>query len=139
MIATTRQMRKKLERDNLQWPIALREIPRHEWPISDHGNITRVWRSRRFLVQQHEKPGDPIRLSLNTTTLRGDGRWDDGITWDEIQQIKREIGYADRYFCELFPADTDLVNVANVRHVWMLDKPPGYAWRATAPQEDGRG
>lgn len=131
MIQISRQQRKQLERDNLRRPETLREVPRTEWPAFDPGNITRVWRSRRFLVQQHEKPGDPIRLSITTTTLRGDGRWEDGITWDEIQQIKREIGYGDRYFCELFPDDRDLVNVANVRHVWMLDAAPAFAWRAS--------
>ena len=28
-----------------------------------------------------------------------------------------------------YPADRDVVNVASLRHLWVLDEPPTYAWR----------
>lgn len=130
MIEASRQQRKMLEKENQRWPEALRSIPRSEWPCIESHTITKVWRSRRFLVQQYENPGEPVRLSINTTILGGNGRWKDGITWDEIQEIKRQCGYGSMYACELYPDDADVVNVANVRHIWLLDAPPSYAWRA---------
>jgi hypothetical protein len=129
MIEANRQQRKALEAENKRWPEILKSIPSSEWPRMESYTITKVWRSRRFLVQQYENPGEPIRLSINTVTLEANGRWKDGITWDDIQAIKRQCGYAERYAVELYPADVDVVNVANVRHIWLLDEPPSYAWR----------
>ena len=128
-ILASRVQRLALERDNQRWPACLEEVSRELWPSMPPGCI-RLWRSRRFLVQQYWfDDGRPSRLSISRTTLRKDGRWEDGITWDEVQKLKREAGFGHRYACELFPADADVVNVANVRHIWLLDEPPTYAWR----------
>lgn len=90
-----------------------------------------MWISRDFLVQVFlEKRA--IRLSVNRTTIQSDGRWSDRITWDELQAIKREVGYGDRFAVEIYPADRDLVNVANMRHLWILRDPLGIGWRSEA-------
>lgn len=30
---------------------------------------------------------------------------------------------------EVFPAESDVVNVANMRHLWLLREPPPFGWR----------
>lgn len=89
-------------------------------------------RSRGFLVQEFAEADGVIRLSINRTELRGDGRWTDGITWDELQRLKREAGHGDRVAVEVFPPDSDVVNVANVRHLWLLRGAPAFMWKRGA-------
>ena len=106
-------------------PEKLTQLPRDQWPQP----TISVWLSRDFMVQIFQEEGGVIRLSINRTRLRNDGQWCDGITWDELQQIKRDIGYGDKFAVEIYPADTDIVNVSNIRHLWLLPEPPVFAWR----------
>ena len=129
-ISATRAQRRQLERDNAKMPDALREVPRERWPNQAAPQL-RILRSRDFLVQ--EFPADApavVRLSVCRTSLAGD-RWQDGITWDELQRLKRECGYGDADAIEVFPADVDVVNVANMRHLWVMADPVAFAWRKT--------
>ena len=130
MIATSRQQRRILAKENAKLPQELQEIPRQFWPAGlDDPKRTRVWRSQRFLVQEFVEPRPVVvRLSVNRTTLDG-LRWKEGISWDELQEIKNSCGYADADAVEIFPAQSDIVNVANMRHLWvMLEKLP-FGWR----------
>ena len=119
--------------ENARWPMALREWPREEWPGQVHDRDarppTRVWRSRGFLVMQFETPGCPVRLTIQRTTLRADGEWMDEITWDELMRVKREAGYGGRFAVEAYPEDDQVVNVANLRHLWLVER-PAWAWHA---------
>ena len=67
-----------------------------------------VWRSRSFLVQVfnegHQDGRKVTRLTVARTELGDDGRWKADITWDELQQIKRECGFGNCYAIEVFPA-----------------------------------
>jgi len=125
----TREQRRQLARDNAKQPTALQEVPRERW-YDPNATQLRVFRSRDFLVQEFaEKPPATVRLSVCRTAMDGGDRWQDGITWDDLQRLKRECGYGDRDAVEVFPADDDVVNVANMRHLFvMLDALP-YAWR----------
>lgn len=131
-IVTTRAQRRQLARESAKQPAALREVPRHEWPIEQRTRgPQRVWRSRDFLVQEYAET-DPVlvRLSVLRTTIDPKaGRWADGITWDVLQRLKREAGYGDADAVEVFPRDSDVVNVANMRHLWVMAGPLGFAWR----------
>lgn len=133
-IPERRRARKFLAEENRKSTPDLRSV---EIPpgISDDGTSrVRTWRSNRFLVQ--EFGGTPTRLSVNRTDIEiSTGDWVEGITWDELMEIKRQCGYADKWAVEIFPADTSIVNVANMRHLWILDSAPAYAWQATAPAE----
>lgn len=42
---------------------------------------------------------------------------------------QRDPGLADSWAVEVFPADADVVNVANMRHLWILPDAPAFAWR----------
>jgi hypothetical protein len=127
---TADQMR-TLAMENAKWSRALREWPAAVRPSlsPDVTNApTRVWRSRDFLVQQFEAVGRPVRLTITRTTLRADGEWMDEITWDDLQRLKAEAGYGERFAVEAYPEDRHVVNVANLRHLWLVDRPE-WAWR----------
>ena len=132
-IITTRAERRELARQNAKMPRELRLVPCEEWPLElQRSRINRVWRSRDFLVQEYAED-EPVlvRLSVLRTTLDPKlGRWVDGITWDELQAIKSEIGYGSHDALELYPADQDVVNVANLRHLWVMRELATFAWRA---------
>lgn len=45
-------------------------------------------------------------------------------SWSDLQEIKRDLGYADRAMVEIFPPDAKLVDFRNLYHLWVL--PAGY-------------
>ena len=129
-IFTTRAQRRELERQNAKLPRELQLVPRNEWP-PHHATISRVWRSRDFLVQEYTEAAPVlVRLSVLRTTMDPkSGRWVDGITWDELQSIKAECGYGNHDAIELYPPDSDVVNVANLRHLWVMREIQMFGWR----------
>lgn len=111
----------------------LREVPKLKWWTrtsstcdgSDE-SVIRVFKSDRFLVQIR-KHKDTIRLSVNKVVYcfsKGGTSWEDGITWDELQDIKNQCGYRDFWMCEYYPPEKEVVNVANIRHLWLMDSAP---------------
>ena len=127
---TTRAQRRQLERNNAKQPDRLQLIPRNQWPANAPPSIIRVFRSRDFLVQEYEPLSAHViaRLSVCRTSISGSS-WKDGITWDELQRIKNECGYGNTDAIEIYPADEDVVNVANMRHLWVLNSRIPFAWR----------
>jgi hypothetical protein len=68
--------------------------------------------------------------------LQNDGNWKDGILWDELMEVKTAVGFGERWAVEVFPPDAHLVNVANMRHLWITHRPP-FAWvKNDAPADD---
>lgn len=132
-IPTTREQRRQLARDNAKLPKHLTLIAPADWPqavLSLERPPVAVWRSRSYLVQKYLAPAPAIaRLSVLRTTLAGD-RWQDGISWDELQAIKNEVGYFAHTAVEVYPPMRDVVNVANIRHLWVLGESLPFAWRA---------
>lgn len=129
-----RMMRSYLEQQNREYPLHLVEVPKEKWPNphpSEKSTRINVWRSRWFLVQVIEENGR-IRLSVNRTKLKSNGQWEDGITWDELQRLKRECGFGMLTAYEVYPPDMEIVNVANIRHLWICDVP--YLWRTPASE-----
>lgn len=128
--AERRHAERYMQRENAKWPNTLKEWPRSEWP-TENQHILRLWRSRGFLVQEHAAPAPAIvRLSILRAALESGGGWQQDISWEELQRLKREAGYGDQEAVEVFPPDADIVNVANIRHLWIL--PAGhlsFAWR----------
>ena len=139
MRVVTREMRRQLERDNAKRPALLTMVPREQWPAAQHDpKRLEVWVSREYLVQVFDEGDGVQRISANRTTARQDGRWDDGLSWDEMQAIKRQIGRGDLYGVEIYPRDRDVVNVANMRHLWVLPEPLSIGWFKT-PNADVTG
>ncbi len=126
---TAAQLR-QLAKDNLAYPVELAEIPGEHWPppVGNREPRLRVMRNRRFLVQVIDQ-GVAIRLSINRTEWdERKGSWREDIGWEDIQQLKREAGYGSLCAVELFPPDADVVNVANMRHIFIVDAPP-FMWK----------
>ena len=129
MRIVTREMRRQLERDNAKRPEKLTAVPLEQWPGGETwGYRTAVYLSRKYLVQVFNEGNGVQRISANRTTARPDGRWDDGLTWDELQDIKRQIGMGAQYAIEVYPGEDNVVNVANMRHLWVLKEPLSIGW-----------
>ena len=127
-----REMRRQLERENTKRPAVLTIVPREQWPVRQPDPARmEVWVSREYLVQVFDEGNGVQRLTANRTTARPGGRWDDGLTWNELQAIKRAIGRGDLYAVEIYPRDRDIMNVANMRHLWMLPAPLRIGWFKT--------
>jgi hypothetical protein len=122
--------RKLLRRENDLYGVRLESIDPDTWPENVAENLIAVWRSRDYLVQVFQDDAAVARLSINRTAIDERGAWLEGISWSTLQRLKREAGYGDFHAVEIFPADTDVVNVANMRHLWILSEPPAFAWRA---------
>lgn len=96
-----------------------------------------VWRSRDFLVQLFSEDGF-VRITVNRTHQPNGKDWADGISWDDLQAIKAEIGRGEAWAVELFPAEGDVVNEANMRHLWLLSGPPPFGWHSRAAHSQNR-
>jgi len=128
MIVITREQRRRLERDNAKQPRALQEVPLEEWPWRAD-MLARVWRSKSLLVQEYRcDPPALARLSVIRTLATADG-WKAGISWDELQSIKNEVGYANHDAVEVFPRAADVVVNVNMRHLFVMAEPLSFAWR----------
>lgn len=114
---------------------SMQEVPRSEWPFMPgmESIPIRVWRSKDYLAVLYEQRADGMRrLTVNCTRKMRvplsrsiDGTdWRDGITWDELQRIKNETLGEDVWCVEVYPAQSDLMDVKNMRHLWPLDEPP---------------
>jgi hypothetical protein len=129
----TREQLRQLDRDNSTYPEELAEVPAASWPegLPDQRGIRlKVWRSRQFLVQVFGE-GRVIRLSANRTEWdHKEKSWRADISWDDLQRLKNEAGYGEQCAVELYPPDSDVVNVANMRHLFLLDAPPFFMWRS---------
>lgn len=121
----------KLMIRNFLQPKTLTKIPKREQPQKQPKNFTgNAWRSREFLVVEYKEPCGAIRISVNRTSLSQDGTtWAEVISWDDLMQIKREIGYADKCAVEVLPPDSLIVNVANMRHFFIMDEIPQFVWK----------
>jgi hypothetical protein len=129
----TRADRRQLARDNAEQPPYLTPVPRETWPEAPPGwrRPDELLRSRTFLCQVFK--GEHVlveaRLSINRTVVGPNGHWGEGITWEELQQLKAEAGYPFADAVEIYPTELDVVNVANMRHLWVLKDRVPFAWR----------
>lgn len=125
----TKSAQSYLKKENAKWPRTLSHVPQETWPQDGDTSRLKVMRSCDFLVQVFNEGNAITRLSVNRTMTGYDGRWVDGITWDELQDLKRQAGYGDFMAVEIYPDDFNKVNVANMRHLWILPEPLPFAWK----------
>jgi len=128
-----------LERENGKWPDRLVRMSDEEMAErssrapADFTRPVQVWRSKTLLVQVFDETGDGsaqlLRLSIARTSVDPlTMRWKDGLTWEELQAAKAAVGYGDREAVEIFPPDYAVVNVANMRHLWVLAGRMAFSW-----------
>ena len=135
-----RQIQLRIDEDNRQWPKCLKLIPKEFWPLPYAYNVIAVLRSQHFLVQVYQEANEIIRLSVCRTNIvpadNAEGwRFEEGISWEELQRCKSEAGFAERDAVEVYPPDRDVVNVSNMRHLWVLPNRLPFVWRT--PEEHG--
>ena len=102
------------------------ELDKKDWPFMPCLEVKplRVWISNEFFAVLYEQLVDGNkRLTVNKTKKNGKD-FRDGITWDDLQRIKNECLGEDVWCIECYPAQDELVNVCNQRHLWVLDEPP---------------
>lgn len=108
-----------------------------DWPEGLRGRIgapIRAWKSRNFVVQLHERPEEGLqRLSVQRAganagicPLNRDLR---PISWDELMAVKAACGFEKVWACELLPPAEQVVDVAPMRHLWILPQAPAFGWR----------
>ena len=71
-----------------------------------------VWEDETYSVGAFMDQGF-IRLDI----MRRDYR--DGITWDQMNEIKNACGFSEFDAVEYFPRQRDIVNTANIRHLYI--------------------
>jgi len=111
-------------------------VPREQWPSFDRLRLppVRVWRDLDFLAMLYEVPNHSLHGRLTVCRAAGvkivDGHavYRDGITWDDLMTVKAACGFRDSWAVEVFPPDSYVVNVANMRHLWLLPEAPTFAW-----------
>lgn len=124
----SRQQRRALEKENAKLPPYLQQVPSEHWPGFKPPDLVEVWRSRNFLVQIYTEPAGYQRMSICRSVHNGDS-WADQVTWDDLMHLKRECGRGDRDAVEVFPADRDIVNVANMRHLFFPPEDLSFKWK----------
>jgi hypothetical protein len=129
--------RKNLQQTQRKLSYELKEVPADEvTQVEALGKKPlAVWKSRHFLVQLIQDvifAGTPeeqeyLRLTVSRSELANDGNWKDGISWDELMVIKSQCGFGEQWAVEVYPPTDEVVNVANMRHLWLVTRPV-FAW-----------
>ena len=133
-IQATRAQRKHLETENQRQPRTMQVVPRETWPPFPPEQLpAQVWRSRDYLAQLYvcwapDARAEGMRLSVCRTRLGPNGRWEDGLTWDELQAVKTQCGYGSDWAIEIYPPDANVVNDANMRHLWLIENSEVPEW-----------
>lgn len=122
------QLRRALQKQNRARSEKMEEIAIPEETEIRNNPPIKAWASRHFLAQLFVDKGN-LRLSICRTEIQNDGNWKDGITWDELQRVKTACGYGDDWAVEIYPPDANVINVANIRHLWILPTAPEYGWK----------
>ena len=124
-----------LKAENKMLPVTMTKMPteKHaDQTARSNGRLIEVWRSRNYLCQIYSDGGSEqlerlsvCRAEIDTTNRR----WRDGLSWDELMRVKREVGYGNFDAVEAYPRDIDIVNVANLRHLFIFREPVPWIWR----------
>ena len=118
-----------MESENKQFGSVLQLVPPKAYAGQRWAPL-KVWRSAEFFVREFSPtPDGVIRLSVNRTHVDPTSlRWVDGISWDDLQRLKGEAGYADWEAVEVYPPSACVVNEANLRHLWVLPARMPFSW-----------
>jgi hypothetical protein len=137
-------MLREMKRQNALHPAHLVPIPRELWPdmrdapSGGTGSVPlNCLRSRSFLVVVWLEPNGFTRLSVNRTEWdERKQRFRDDISWDDLQRLKAEAGFANCCALEVYPPDDHIINVANMRHIFVVPTPPRFMWKRAAAESE---
>lgn len=117
MSRAQRRARRRLKVGPIRSP--LEPVPPIRWPDVPDGWVRplAVWESAALFVVLYGTT--PLRrLSIQ----RRDGR--DGLLWDDLHWVKEQL-LPGLWAVEAYPPDAELLNVANIRHLYVY--PQGHA------------
>ena len=131
-----REMRRAYERECREFPVELQLLP-DDRLLALRDSLTaatpiRAWRSRTHLAVLYIDRYR-LRLTVQRTKLRADGYSEEGITWDDLMRLKREAGFGEQWAVECYPPDAEVVDVASMRHLWLLSDEPVVGWKKRSP------
>lgn len=124
-----------LKEENKKRPAIMTPVDPVQWPEGAPENLQEVWVSSKFLAQVYREDQDVIRVSVCRAMVLRNGEWKEHISWEELMEVKRQIGRGDRYAVEVLPPDIDIINVTNFRHFWITPEPL-VGWRMTPPETE---
>lgn len=117
-------------------PASLIEVPKHEFPVNapspdeayidrENGVVVQVWNNATPGCDGTPWQGT-IRVCVRHTTAHNLREYDDSrfsvpITWDDLQAIKDRF-WPDQIAVEVFPPRSSIVNIADLRWIWVLPK-----------------
>ena len=118
-----------LREENAKYGPTMQLVPIDVAPAGPRTSVpVKAWRSRRFLAVLWQEFSGFLRLSVNRTMADMNGDWIDGITWDELQQVKSECGLGEMWGVEAYPPALRVVYDANMRHLFLFEEKPEWAW-----------
>lgn len=127
LIATQRAF---LKQENSKFGPAMQYVP-EPWPPQQGVSMVGVWRSKDYLAQLViEEKTKAVRLSVQRTMIDEKGGWVEGIAWEELQRVKSECGMGHLLAVEVYPRDRDVVNVANMRHLFLMPIDFEIGWKS---------
>lgn len=115
-----RKFMRKYDQERARWPL---EMKAEQVPEDMAATVLGAWRSRSYAATAWVQTNPLVlcRLSVNRTAIdEKTGSWLNGISWDALFRIKNECGFRDFDAVEVFPAYDRLVNVANMRHLFIM-------------------
>ena len=122
-----------LKQENAKWCLQMEDVPESCWPRMTPSPI-RVMRSSAFLAQIFASVNEGQRISICRCAITRDGDWRADISWEELMAVKSQCGFSDHWAVEVFPPDNEVVNAANMRHLWITTQ-PAFAWVKQAPHD----
>lgn len=107
------------------------KIPKSQWKDKSE-SMKDVYISEDYLIQVHLDYGKFTRILVCSVWYQiknGVPIYKDKIPWDDLMDIKNCIGFKDNWFVECYPPVSEVVNVANFRHLFLLDSPPEFRFK----------
>ncbi|MGJ8680495.1 DUF7694 domain-containing protein [Paraglaciecola sp.] len=101
-----------------------KELPKSEWP-NDRKDLIKVFLVNDFLVHVYDEE-HAVRISVERERPTNN-IFIDAISWENIQRVKAKIGYSEAFAVECYPEDVNSVELENVRHLFIVERPP-FAW-----------
>lgn len=78
--------------------------------------MTRIWKNNLYIVQEFPKSEGMTLLMVrrnDAAPIR---------SWSDMQRIKNELMGEDRVAVEVYPAESDLIDLANMYHLWVFQE-----------------
>lgn len=136
MTSMLAEQRQRLNRESAARPAHMVKVLN---PPEHPGAPAESWRSRTHLALVYLEAGGMVRVTVMRTLVDASGDFVEGISWDELQRIKSEIGFGDRAAVEIYPPDEHVVRTCNQRHLWVYPEGvrPEFMWVPAKWKKEG--